>query len=37
MDALISIAVVVGVAAFLVYKVRPDLWASMKKRLFGGE
>lgn len=33
MDAFISVVVVLGVAAFLVYKVRPDLWAKLKARL----
>jgi hypothetical protein len=33
MDALLSIVVVLGLAAFLVYKVRPDLWAKLKARL----
>jgi hypothetical protein len=33
MDALIGLALVLGVAAFIVYKVRPDLWAQLKARL----
>jgi len=37
MDALLAVVVVLGVAAIIVYKVRPDLVDKAKKKLFGGE
>lgn len=36
MDALLAVVVVLGVAAIIVYKVRPDLVKQWKQKIFGG-